>query len=147
MRRLIVFEANQRLVDHPHRPFDLSEIGIEPEGDRSLDQSLEKRLIGIFGFLIELLQSLMRLKKSALIKQTYALPQTSIHNGKLRNQRSNFSSAPQGSLPPPQCPARPGEPIFKLQFRRSKESLIAIGNRWSTSKPYADVRAGQNQRR
>ena len=62
MRRWIVFEANQRVVDHAHRPLDLSEIGIEPERDRQLDQSFEKGLIGIFGFLIELFQCLMGLK-------------------------------------------------------------------------------------
>ena len=69
MRRLIVFKANQRLVDHAYRPFDLSEIGVEPEGDRELDQSLEKRFIGIFGFLIELLEGFVGLKESARINR------------------------------------------------------------------------------
>jgi hypothetical protein len=77
---LIIFKTNERLVDHADGPFDLSEIRIEPESNRQLDQSFEKGLIGIFGFLIEPFPSLMGLEKSTVIKQTYALSQTSIHD-------------------------------------------------------------------
>src|SRR5215813_2669524 len=80
MKKKIIFEANQRLIDHAHRPLDFSEISIEPERHRQFDQSFEKRLMDIFGFLIELFPYLMGLKKSPLIKQTYTVSQPSIHH-------------------------------------------------------------------
>src|SRR5439155_8943176 len=94
---LVVFATNQRLTYHAHRPFDLTEVAKNPERRGQLYQALKERLVHWVSFLVKSLQNFVRFKESAVVKQSYALSQPSIHRFN-PNQSSNFKRTPQGRM-------------------------------------------------
>ena len=77
--RLVILEADQGLINHPHRALDLAEIAENPERRGQLNQPFEKRLMGIVGLLVKGFQNIVAFKELSVVKQTYALSQPNVH--------------------------------------------------------------------
>jgi len=67
-RRRKILEANQRLVNHPHRPLGLTEISEQAKRRRQLNQTFEKRPILQLSFLVQILQDFVAGEKLPVVK-------------------------------------------------------------------------------
>ena len=68
IRRLIILEANQRLVNRPHRSLDLAEIDKHAKRRRQLNQALDKRFMLRLGVRIKTFPDFVAGKKLLIVK-------------------------------------------------------------------------------